>query len=382
MGKPVIQLSAVDAWDGDDSARSIALSSSVAALTPYEAANRAGSPDSGRASKIFKLDWNEATVSPSPKVSEAISAYMANDGGLNWYPELGSPNLRAKLSDYTGVDAERLLVTNGSDEALQLICNSYIDPGDIVVAPVPTYNHFMVFAQARGAEIRAVQSADPFTADIDAVRAVMTPDVRIVYLVSPNNPTGATLQPDEVSSFCTDHPGTLVLLDEAYYEFCRTTGIELVERHNNLVVTRTFSKAFGLAGLRVGYLAAGDQIIEGMRRIYNSKSVNRLAQIGAAAALSDLDWLNDFVGEVDRSKTIVREFFEARDIEAHETSANFVVVRVEDVARTVELLVGEDVYVRDRSDYPGMNGCLRMTVGTTSQTTRLLERLERIFTTI
>lgn len=380
MGKPVIHLSAVEAWDAEPRIGStISVSRSVANLTPYEAANRAGSPDPARASRIFKLDWNEATIAPSPRVLAAIQNFMLNDGGLNWYPELGSPRLRDKLSDYTGVDADSILVTNGSDEALALICNTYLDTGDVVVVPVPTYNHFVVFAQARGADIRAVKSADPFTADMAAVRRAMSSDVRMVYLVSPNNPTGATLNPRDVSTFCADFPGTLVLLDEAYYEFCRISGIDLVSEHDNLVVTRTFSKAFGLAGLRVGYLASGSQIIAGLRRTYNSKSVNTLAQVGASAALADLDYLNEFVDEVTESKARVCRFFADRGVESHPTSANFVVVRVADVTGTVEALVSEDVYVRDRSDYPGMAGCLRMTVGTTEQTDRLLQRLDRIF---
>lgn len=378
MGKPVIHLSAVEAWE-PESTESISVSRSVAKLTPYAAANRAGIPDPARASRIFKLDWNEATIAPSPKVLEAIQSYMLNDGGLNWYPELGSPRLRERLSEYTGQPADSLLVTNGSDEALALICNTFINEGDTVLVPVPTYNHFVVFAQARGAQIRAVQFANPFAADIDAVRRAMTPDVRLVYLVSPNNPTGATLDPADVAAFCADYPQTMVLLDEAYYEFCRVSGINLVSKHPNLVVTRTFSKAFGLAGLRVGYLAAGDEIISGLRRIYNSKSVNTIGQVGASAALDDLDYLHTFVDDVTEAKQVVREFFEARDIEVHTTSANFVVVRVADVARTVELLVNQDVYVRDRSDYPGMSGCLRMTVGTCEQTQRLLQRLEEIF---
>lgn len=374
MGKPVIKLNSVDAWEPASR-----VSRSVATLTPYVAANLAGSPDPARASQIFKLDWNEATIAPSPKVLDAIQSYMRNDGGLNWYPELGSPRLCAALSDYTDLPTDALLVTNGSDEALALICNTFINEGDAVLVPVPTYNHFVVFAQARGAEIRPVEFANPFVADIDVVRDAMTPDIRVVYLVSPNNPTGAALQPQDVASFCEDFPQTLVVLDEAYYEFCRTSGITLVTSHPNLVVTRTFSKAFGLAGLRVGYLGAGPEIITGLRRIYNSKSVNTIAQVGAIAALSDLKYLNDYVDEVTRAKELVRAFFAQRDIEVQTTSANFVVVRVGDVAKTVDLLIDQDVYVRDRSDYPGMSGCLRMTVGTVEQTERLLQRLERVF---
>lgn len=381
MGKPVIQLSAMEAWNRTSAVApaSLPVSRAVATLTPYEAANVAGNPDPDRAARIFKLDWNESTIAPSPRVREAIQHFMAHDAGLNWYPELGSPRLTARLAEYTGVGPESILVTNGSDEALALICNTFIDPDDVVVVPVPTYNHFFVFAQARGAEIRAVKTADPFTADIAAVRRAMVGDVKLVYLVSPNNPTGATFEPEEVSAFCRDYPGTLVLLDEAYYEFSRVSGIDLVAHHDNLVVTRTFSKAFGLAGLRVGYLAASGEVIDGLRRIYNSKSVNTLAQVGACAALDDLDHLNAFVDEVAISRGMVCDFFASRGVETHNTSANFVVVRFDDVAVTVAALAGQDIYVRNRSDYPGMAGCLRMTVGNVEQTTRLIERLAAIF---
>lgn len=378
MGNSVIKLGVVESYDSGSAGR-VPLSRSVAALKPYEAANRAGSPDPELAARIFKLDWNEATVPPSPRVHEAIQSWMSQNGGLNWYPELGSPSLLEKLAEYTGVGPERLLATNGSDDALQLICNTFLDPGDRVVVPVPTYQHFVVFAQSRGAQIDAVRTEDPFVADPQAVRAAMSPDVRMLYLVSPNNPTGAVFQPDEVAALCEDYPDTLIVLDEAYYEFSQTTGIELVNRFDNVVVTRTFSKAFGLAGLRVGYLAGSPTLIKGLSRLYNSKSVNTLGQVGAVAALDDLDYLHRFVDEVTTSKETVADFFESRDIEARITDANFVVVRVGDVAEVVDLLVDNDVYVRDRSDYPGMHGCIRMTVGTVEQTEELLERLTPLF---
>jgi histidinol-phosphate aminotransferase len=378
MGNSVIKLDVVESYDPGRTG-GVALSRTVESLTPYQAANRAGSPDPELASRIFKLDWNESTIGPSPRVGEAIQSWMTRDGGLNWYPELGSPSLLEHLAEYTGLRSDRLLATNGSDDALQLICNTYLDPGDRVVVPVPTYQHFVVFAQSRGAKIEAVRTEDPFVADPVAVREAMSPDVRMLYLVSPNNPTGAVFKAEDVASLCADYPETLVVLDEAYFEFSGATGIELVDRFENLIVTRTFSKAFGLAGLRVGYLAASPNVVQGLNRLYNSKSVNTLAQVGAIAALDDLDYLHEFVNEVDASKDLVVDFFESRGIHARATAANFVVVRVGDVADTVDLLIENDVYVRDRSDYPGMDGCIRMTLGTTEQTHHLLERLDPLF---
>lgn len=352
----------------------------VRKLTPYEAVTSQSAiearPDG---ETTFKLDWNEATIAPSPRVTEAIQAYLAGNRDLNWYPQLGSKDLLQALEGYTGLSSDYLLASNGSDDALQLICNTFLSEGDEVVAPVPTYNHFVVFAQSRGAAIKKVKAETPFDKNLDGIREAMTPNTRILYLVSPNNPSGVVLDPADVEALCEAYPRTLVILDEAYFEFAQVTGIELVREYPNLIVTRTFSKAFGLAGLRVGYLAADPGIIEGLSRIYNPKSVNALGQIGAIAALNDLDYLNDFLAEVEESKEILRDFFASKNAEAYVTPANFVVVRVPDIQGTLDQLESRGVYVRDRSSYPGLEGCLRMSVGTVEQTERLLERLEEVF---
>ncbi len=371
------ELHAVTPPDGER----IEVAPTVRALTPYEAVSSQAAieakPDHHTS---FKLDWNECTIDPSPNVTDAIAGYLQNGRGLNWYPRLGSKELIDALVDYTGVSKEHLLVTNGSDDALRLICSTYLDSADEVVIPVPTYNHFMVFAQSRGANVVTTRAETPFDPNIDGISTAIDDDTRLLYLVSPNNPTGVVYEPNVVAELCQRHPDTLIVLDEAYFEFSQVTGIELVERFPNLMVTRTFSKAFGLAGLRVGYLAASPQLLDGVRRLYNPKSVNTLGQVGAVAALDDLDYLNSFLDEVQESKEILRGFFDEHDIEAHITPANFVVVRRPDIQETLDALEDRGVYVRDRSSYPGLEGCLRMTIGTTAQTERLLDRVGDIFT--
>lgn len=360
--------------------RRIDVAPAVRELTPYEAVTSQAAiearPDD---ETTFKLDWNEATIPPSPRVNEAIAAYLAGSRSLNWYPQLGSTELLGALSEYTRLSADHLMASNGSDDALHLICSTYLDRGDEVVAPVPTYNHFLVFAQSRGAKIRKVVGDDPFSKNLAGIREAMSRRTRILYLVSPNNPTGVVIDPADVRQLCQDYPDTLIVLDEAYFEFAQTTGIALVREFENLIVTRTFSKAFGLAGLRVGYLAADPSIVEGLSRIYNPKSVNALGQVGAIAALGDLGWLDDFLAEVNASKELLRDFFAKKNADAHITPANFVVVRVPNIESTLGQLSERGVYVRDRSSYPGLEGCLRMSVGTVEQTERLLERLDEVF---
>ena len=359
----------------------IALAHSLRELTPYSPVSSQHAIKAlGGQTPIFKLDWNEATIPPSPKVKEAISQYIAEGGELNWYPELGAKSLCLALSDYTGLRPDSILVTNGSDDALDLICSSFIDKGDEVVVPVPTYNHFVVFAQSRGANIKSVLFEDPFAADIDTVMDAMSENTRMLYLVSPNNPTGVVTSPEDVVRVCEAFPNTLVIVDEAYFEFSQVSSIQLVQRFTNLIVTRTFSKAFGLAGLRVGYLSAHPDIIDGLGRIYNPKSVNTFAQIGTIAALDDIDYLNSYLDQVLTAKELLRTFFATRpNIQTWVTDANFVVVRVPNIQESLRRLESLGVYVRDRSSYPGLEGCLRMSVGTVEQTQKLIDRLAKVF---
>lgn len=366
---------------GGSGHETIAVAPSVRVVTPYDTVTSQAAIEAAPDHRTcFKLDWNECTVDPSPRVREAIREWVCSGRGLNWYPRLGSSRLARAVADYTGLDTTQLLVTSGSDAALRLICSTYLDGDDHVVVPVPTYHHFMIFARSRGARLETVCGASAFEPCLEAIEGAMTSQTRLVYLVSPNNPTGVIYPPEWVAQLCRDYPNSLVVLDEAYYEFARMTGIGFVGEVTNLVVTRTFSKAFGLAGLRVGYLAGATPVIEGLGRLYNPKSVNAVAQVGAAAALEDLDYLVSFLAEVEASKDLIRDFFASRDgVELRVTPANFVVLRVEDVASTIDELGQRGVYVRDRSHYPGMEGCLRMSVGTRTQTRRLLRRVDDVF---
>ncbi len=359
----------------------IAVAPSVRVVIPYEAITSQlaieAAPDHHR---CFKLDWNECTLGPSPRVREAIEKWLGSGGRMNWYPPLGSSQLVEALAGYTGLQTDHLLVTNGSDAALRLICSTYLDRGDRVVVPVPTYQHFLVFAHSRGARVDTVSGTSPFELDCSAIEEAMTRDTRLLYLVSPNNPTGVIYPPEEVKSLCLRYPRSLIVLDEAYFEFARITGISLVRELPNLVVTRTFSKAFGLAGLRVGYLAASPALVEGLSRLYNPKSVNVVAQIAAMAALEDLDHLVSYLAEVELAKELLLEFFDASTrVRVHMTPANFVLLRVDDLATVLRKLEKRGVYVRDRSGHAGLEGCLRMTVGTRQQTRQLLERVDDVF---
>ncbi len=349
----------------------------VAELRPYDAVAIRPATGPG-APEFFKLDWNEATVSPSPRVQEALVAHVTEGPGLNWYPALYDRELAADLEAYVGMPAANMLITAGSDDALRLLCDTFLDTGDVVAVPEPTYAHFVLFAKARGARIQSIVCDDPFRTHLDALLEALARRPRMLYLVNPNNPTGVTYTTAQIEKLLRAAKGTIVIVDEAYIEFGGESVATLAMRHSNLVVTRTFSKAFGLAGCRVGYLCAGAEILEAARILYNPKSVGTMALVAARAALEDLDYLKWFVEEVRQARPLLADWFRSRGHEAFAGEGNFIVVRVPNVTAAVGQLKAARIFVRDRNTQPGLAGCFRVSIGTVAQTQSLIARLESL----
>ena len=349
---------------------------SVRALEPYQAVSSLEHISERPNQTPHKLDWNESTVPPSPRVHQAIAEHLAEPHNLNWYPVLNSANLVARLAAHHGVAGERFLVTNGSDDALATMCQTYLDEGDRVLVASPTYQHFLVFARGRGAEIVEHYAADPFASDVEGLRRRMSRmRPRLLYLVNPNNPTGVIYTPDEVASLLAASPETLVIVDEAYSEFSGVSATCLLDTYSNLAITRTFSKAYGLAGLRVGYLMGHPSVVADLRRLANPKSVNALAQVGAMAALADQDYLRWYLAEVDAAKRLMAKWLSKRKLHFRMTPANYVMVRFDQAPWVVHLLQEAGVYVRDRSHMTQLAGYVRFSVGTVEQTEEVLLRL-------
>ncbi|HSW61344.1 MAG TPA: histidinol-phosphate transaminase [bacterium] len=326
----------------------------------------------------LKLDWNESTLPPSTTVKNAlVEALACEENLLNWYPELFSKNLRQKIGEYCNRQMEEVLVTNGSDDALDLICKVFLDPGDEVVIPYPTYTHFVTYVQSRGAVLKKVEAPDPFKPDISSIIENLSPATKLIYVVNPNNPTGVLISKKQISTLCSVARNSIVIIDEAYFEFAGETVVDLIDRHSNLIITRTFSKAWALAGLRVGYLVTNIMLIDELSKVINPKSVSVLAQIAAAAALSDKKYMDDYVIEVKNSKMMLLQFFRSRNIVAHDSSANYIMVQHPKLLRFIEELEKENVFVRDRSSFKNLPGFFRITLGDHIQTDDLITRLEK-----
>ncbi len=337
---------------------------------------------------VLKLDWNEGTIAPPPSVSAAMIAHIQQADGayLKWYPHLsGGEALRAELARYCDAGEENVLVTNGSDDALILLCRALLGPEKVALAPTPTYEHFCVNVAHTGAELVRVDLHDPFLADVEIVVAGIERNrPALVYLVSPNNPTGIEWPVEAVRALAHRFPEVTFIVDEAYHEFGqidRRTGqpgtcAQLAIATRNVIVTRTFSKAFCLASVRCGYVIAHPAVLDELRAYYNPKSVNQFAQVAAFAALRELDsYYRPYIEATHAARDGFVRDLQARGIAVRSGGAgNFVCVHIAD-GRTAELcrrLEEHGIYVRDiGARFPGY---VRITIGL--QMARVAEALE------
>lgn len=348
----------------------------VQSVKPYDPVSSLQAIKCNRDLIHYKLDWNESTIEPSPRVFEALRHFLDSNSLIQWYPDFCHEELHLKLSQYVGCRTEQILVTNGSDDALTLICRTYLDPGDGVLAPFPTYGHFLQFAELTDACVRLVRKDNPFSISLQDIEAAIDERTKIVYLANPNNPTGILYKPVEIFRLIGRHPRILFLIDEAYYEFSGSSCAAMTCSAPNAIVTRSFSKCFGLAGLRIGYLVATEEIVDNLLRVHNPKSINKMAQIAAAAALDDLDYYRTYIGEVKEAAAMIKRFCDERGIPCRLSQANFALIGLKKPALVARRLREAGVHVRDRSSQlPGM---IRITLGTTQQMPEILLRLENV----
>lgn len=333
---------------------------SIERLVPYLNGNHSQKLISQH-KKVMKLDSNESTASPSPHVVGAIMRYI-QDGPLNWYPDVEAKELNLRLSHYTGLPHQYLLTFNGSDHALETIARTFLTIDDEVIHFTPTYDHFRVYAQSCDAIMKSVRENSEVSL-LDSLTPAITEATRLVYVVNPNNPTGFLFTPDDIEKTLTTFPHILFIIDEAYYEFCGVTVGDLVVDHQNLIVTRSFSKAFGLAALRCGYIIAHPDLCEKIGKIRVGKNINAIAQVAACAALDDVDTMRRYVQEIKEAKDWLLKQLETLGIASVDTPANYILIRVAQPKKLVSYLKHQNVYLRDRSQTESLAGCVRLTVG-------------------
>ncbi len=341
----------------------------VAAMAPYSP------PTAGRAGKL-RLDFNENTVGSSPRVIAALREQL-DPAGLAVYPEYGEA--KEAVARYFHVQPEQFVFTNGTDEAIQVFLNTYVDDGQEVLVMRPSYAMYRFYAEVAGARIREVEYPPPqLEFPLQAVLDAITPDTRAVLLANPNNPTGTGISMLGIERILRRARKAVVLVDEAYYEFAGVTALPEIERVPNLFVCRTFSKVFGMAAMRLGCLFSHPANVAYLHKAQSPYSVNTLAVMAAQAAVRDAEYVEKYVAEVLAARELLCYGLEALEIPYVPSSANFVLARLGKRAIPVrDALRERGILVRDRSyEVPG---CVRMTVGTREQTRRLLDALEEIW---
>ena len=323
-----------------------------------------------------KLDANESPYDAPPDIKAETSSAFA-DTKWNRYPDPQALRLRAGLAERLGVPMGHLTVGNGSDEIIAGLIHALGRHDARVVAPEPTFSMYGILARAAGVEYRGASLTPDFELDPDTLDAALRPDgTNIVFISYPNNPTGACWDRDAIANLL-DIPNVLLVLDEAYYEYSGKTFIGELEGRRNLIVLRTYSKAFGLAALRVGYMIADPEWVECVEKVRLPYNVNALSQIAALTMLGHDDRVAEHLRWVmDERGRVLKALEEADGIETFRTDANFVLFRAREGAENVfNRLLAAGVLIRNLNRPGLLADCLRVTIGTPAENTAFLKAL-------
>jgi histidinol-phosphate aminotransferase len=323
----------------------------------------------------LRLDFNESTIGCSPRVLARL--HTLDSELLARYPE--REPVESEVATFLGLDPAQVLLTNGVDEAIHLLSSAYLDPGDEALIVVPTFAMYALFAQIEGARAVEVLAGEDFAFPADDLFAQITPRTRLIAVANPNNPTGAAISADVLIQIAQAAPQAAVLVDEAYFEFHRETLIERTRHIENLFVARTFSKAYGLAGLRIGILAGAKEQVAMVRRVASPYNVNAAALAVLPDALRDQSYVDGYVAQVLRNRDRLQQELGNLGLQYWPSHANFVLVRIGPAhAEFVHAFRDRGILVRDRHSDPGAAGCVRLTVGSDEHTATLIGALREV----
>jgi len=301
------------------------------------------------------LDFNERTVPPSQKVIKALRKFL-DKNDLQIYPEYG--RIEAKIADYAGVEKDQVMIVNGSDQGIDLIFRTFTSKGGKVVIPSPSFAMFYQCAEIMGNKVISPESSK-----------AIDEKTQLVVICNPNNPTGSLTSLEEIEKILKKAANIngVVYVDEAYFEFSGVTTAKLIRKYPNLIITRTFSKAFGIASLRIGYILAQKPLIDEMKKIRGPYDVNMMAVCAASASLEDLGSMRRYVAEVmNKAKPLIEKFFTQNRIDFYPSKANFILFKPNN-SKVFKALKANGLLLRPRG-----GELLRLTIGTVEQTEKFI----------
>ncbi len=331
----------------------------------------------------IKLSANESALGPSPK---AVKEYNKVSKNFKRYPDTNGIFLKTVISKKFKLDKNRVILGSGSDQIFELVCNAFIKKNDEVIVPRYSFIIYRIYSKINGAKIIYAKEKN-FTISVNDILAKVSKKTKIVFLANPNNPTGTYINKKQLLHLRKKlRSNILLVVDDAYFEYVKQrdyfSGLKLFSRHKNVLVTRTFSKVYGLAGLRVGWGYASKEIINTLNRIKPPFNVSRPALFAASAALKDISWLKKEVNHIRKWNKILFKKFKEMRIVTNESKTNFLLLnfnRVNISAKKVfQKLAKAGILVRGMNIY-GIKNSLRITIGKSKENKRLIFILRKIF---
>jgi len=326
---------------------------------------------------VLKLDWNEGDVILPSSIKKDLINFIRK-GPLSWYPDVLNKKLIKALASFVKVPPDYIQYFEGSDAALDYVVRTFVSYKDEVILIAPTYDNFRVFVESVGGKIKNVFGKDIFSPDLSNIAKNITGFTKLVYLVNPNNPTGTLYSLNEIKKLLQKKPKTIFLIDEAYGEFVGSTVASLTRYFPNLIVSKTFSKAFGLASFRLGYIISSPKNIKEIDKIRNGKNIPMLAQIAALSALKNKSYMKKYVKEVKQTREFTLQRLRGLGFTVKNTPANFILIKVKDPFKFQKVLVKEKIFVRSLAHLPKMRNYIRVTIGRKKTMKEFISRLKKL----
>jgi histidinol-phosphate aminotransferase len=329
---------------------------------------------------VIKLASNENPLGSSPKAIQAVKEWTEN---MAIYPDGNCTDLKDALASRLNLDTAQLLVGAGSDEIVELITQTYINPGDNAIMGCPSFPRYQTVTGIMDGDIIEIPLTQDYRLDLQAFLDNITKNTRIIWICNPNNPTGTIITHEEQKAFLEKVPSDiLVVLDEAYYEYVQCDdypeSTQLLDEYDNIMILRTFSKVYGLAGLRVGYAISCKENINYLNRVRGPFNVNAAAQVAALAALYDRDFVQKSVKNNQEGKRYLCQCFDNMGIEYIPTYANFIMVKVNRNSKELfNQLLLKGIIIRSGDIY-GMDDWIRLTVGTPEENRQFIAALKEM----
>lgn len=330
--------------------------------------------NSGRREKV-RLDLNESAWGCSPKVLEALEHLSPED--ISLYPAYDS--FISQVAEHYRIDTDQVIISNGADDSIRCAFDAFVEEGDEVLLPVPNYGMFDIFGRIRGARVTEILYHDDFSFPVENVLAAISPNTKLIVIVNPANPLGTVIPEQGLLHILDKAEDSLVLLDETYWHFVGKSYVSLIRKYPNLIIVQTFSKAYGLTGLRLGMLFSVAENMQNLAKVNLPFAVNNLALKAGSAALVDQAFIQQVVENVRMEMQFLQHELNQLRIETRACSTNFLLIKIGDRADEIyQALQQRDVLVRNLNKYPLLKGYLRVSIGRREDHLKFLEALRLI----